>query len=650
MRKLLAKEAAQRYQTAAEVLDDLKEYPAQRRPKSEGTLSRPQRSRVLVSVAVGLLILVGVGWWFFGRTPMGDGAGKASMLSSPLTAYPGLEAYPTFSPDGNHVAFAWKPEGQDNFDIYFKLLGSNEPHQITSDPEDELSPAWSPDGGTIAFVRVFKSQEEHGKRLSVYLKPHLGSGEKKIYETHVQRLSVWWNVSMLAWSADGQSLVVPCRSDSTGFGGRCLLTLETDELLPGELYPLTFPPPECNGDIGPAFSPDGRTLAFTRFCGHSAADVYLLPLDEHLQPSGDADRLSYSNRWSVSPVWLPDGREIIYFSDEPGSGGQLFRLSVDADRTPRLLWNVGSDRGALAITGPSETGHAKLAYTVRGGGGEGIWRVRIEGGVAQPPESFIESTRGEWGPQYSPNGEQIVFISRQTGSSEVWVCDSDGDNPHQLTKTDALINGFPRWSPDGTRIVFHSRREGQADIYVVEVESGKEIRLTDYPGDDSVPSWSRDGQWVYFQSRRSGDSRLWKVPATGEKAVRVSAVVISIWPPFESSDGQWVFYREKMAPHRLWKTPLEDGLPAGEAVEVLDFPTYDYNTVAENGVYLLAARGESAQELLFHDLSTGETQVIAQLDHRIETHFGVSPDGGTILYAHREGNANNDLMLLENVR
>ena len=68
------------------------------------------------------------------------------LLPVPLTSYPGMEAGPTFSPDGDRVAFWWNGEQPDNSDIYVKLIGPGPPLRLTTDPAQDHSPAWSPDG------------------------------------------------------------------------------------------------------------------------------------------------------------------------------------------------------------------------------------------------------------------------------------------------------------------------------------------------------------------------------------------------------------------------------------------------------------------------------------------------------------------------
>jgi DNA-binding winged helix-turn-helix (wHTH) protein len=75
------------------------------------------------------------------------------MAARPLTTYPGNEAWPSFSPDGSQVAFGWKREKRDDFDIHVAVVGSDKALQLTDTPDWDIGPVWSPDGGQIAFDR-----------------------------------------------------------------------------------------------------------------------------------------------------------------------------------------------------------------------------------------------------------------------------------------------------------------------------------------------------------------------------------------------------------------------------------------------------------------------------------------------------------------
>jgi len=200
-----------------------------------------------------------------------------------------------------------------------------------------------------------------------------------------------------------------------------LLSIET-----GEKRRLTSPPAQSFGDGDPAFSPDGRTLVFGRFVAYCLDDLYLLPLLGDLKPAGEPKRLTFDIRGISRPVWTLDGREII-FSSDPGCSGRssLWRMPASGAGGPRQA-SFGEDGYSPAI---SHQGNRR-AYVRWTAADEDIWRMEMPGPHGPPSSTtdFISSTREEAGPQYSPDGKKIAFVSARSGREEVWLCDSDGSN------------------------------------------------------------------------------------------------------------------------------------------------------------------------------------------------------------------------------
>ena len=115
---------------------------------------------------------IAVAVWFFRETTRN----LAALEVVPLTSYAGSERSPSFSPDGNQVAFSWNGDKQDNFDIYVKQIGSADPERLTTDPAEDLSPAFSPDGRSIGFIRVSK------ERATFMIIPAIGGPERIVAE------------------------------------------------------------------------------------------------------------------------------------------------------------------------------------------------------------------------------------------------------------------------------------------------------------------------------------------------------------------------------------------------------------------------------------------------------------------------------------
>src|SRR5262249_20477672 len=148
----------------------------------------------------------------------------------------------------------------------------------------------------------------------------------------------------LAWTPDGNGLVVVDQESVNEIFSLFLLSIET-----GEKRKLTFPQVgPAYGDSCPAFSPDGRTLAFSRSVAYATRDLYVLALSNDLKPRGEPKRLTFDNRDVSSPVWTADGREIVFCSRFSGVGG-LWRLAVSRGK-PQQLGPFGENGSQPAIS------------------------------------------------------------------------------------------------------------------------------------------------------------------------------------------------------------------------------------------------------------------------------------------------------------
>src|SRR4029453_15876509 len=120
----LRKDPARRYQTMAEVraaLEALREKP------------RPPRNRLMWVALTGMALIAGVAG-LFAFQPWRARESTEQLLAIPLTTLRGVTRYPSFSPDGNYVAFTWTGPKQDNPDIYVQQIGIGSPLPLTKDP------------------------------------------------------------------------------------------------------------------------------------------------------------------------------------------------------------------------------------------------------------------------------------------------------------------------------------------------------------------------------------------------------------------------------------------------------------------------------------------------------------------------------------
>ena len=645
--KALAKDRDERYQHVDDVLVDLrelqKEQPSgvERLRTTPGTARpRPRRQRKksakpwVAAAAAAVLMIAGTAWWNF--RPATTEEPLEPMRPVPLTSYPGVEMLPSFSPDGNLVAFAWTGGNSESFDIYVKGVGPGPPLQLTTHPDWDASPAWSPDGRWIAFLRGLP---QAGKKMGLYLIPPLGGTERKLAETRVPFDLMLG--TCLAWSPDSTWLAVcDWAEDSPGRLSVFLLSVDS-----GERRRLTRPPEDSGrGDVLPAFSPDGRMLAFSRYnSGGTAADLYLLDLDEDLNPRGEPRRRTFMEQLTLAmpQSFASDGRDIV-FSAGSVTNYSLWRVPVSGTASPERL-----PFGEVGI-GPSVSRQGnRLAYSVPNLN-INIYRLNlpVADGVTGAAVKLIASSRYDAAPRYSPDGNRIAFVSLRSGASEIWTCAGDGSNPVQLTSLGAQT-GYPRWAPDGRSIAFSSNAEGHSDVYVADAEGGAPRRLTSEPSYELAPSWSRNGEWIYFGSDRNGYPQNFKMPAGGGPAQVVTA---GHGPRMESPDGRW-FYFTRGANRSVWRMPVEGG---GEETEedaelVLESTHQGSYEVVEDGVYFVPPSKGAAFSLQFLRFAAGAVEPIHEFERQATLGMSVAPDGRSILFSQVEP-MEADLMLVENFR
>jgi Tol biopolymer transport system component len=551
----------------------------------------------------------------------------------PLTTYAGSEICPSFSPDGERVAFAWDGEKQDNFDIYVKQSGVAEPLRLTTDPGPELSPAWSPDGRTIAFLRVFSVT-----KASLLLMPSLDSGPVRQLAEVAAPTWTYEGLKSLAWSPDGNWLAVS--DGSSPNSPKCLYLISVHT---GEKRRLTLPPAAYD-DFDPAFSPDMRRLVFVRYSGRWAGDLHLLSLSKDLSPLGDPKRLTFHNRRIGTPVWTRDGRALLFARYEFAGAHSLWRMILSDPPKVAPLPIPADNSATLALSAKGN----RLVYT-RDTSQSNIWGIEIPSSprsvdLKRTPRPWISSSAEQENPQFSPDGRRIAFQSNRSGYLEIWVADRDGSHPRQLTEMRAAITGFPRWSPEGNRIVFHSRQKSSARLFVVDVRGGHPEPLTDGLNTDYSPSWSHDGQWIYFASRRSEAMQVWKMPAKGGRAMQVTRH--GGWTPLESADGRYLFYGK--GEPGLWRLPLAGGEEQRMLTDVA--ASGAAYAVRKQGIYFIGRNNHSGgQGLAFLSFATGRITPLATVARPVTWGLAVSPDERLILYSQVD-NAGSDLMLVENFR
>ena len=611
IRKCLQKDMRDRFQSVEEVAAALRSYESSSWRKTRGARN---------GLFLLALVLIGGGVWVL-RNPQGASQPHAELRAVPFTSFPGSEECPSLSPDGTSVAFVWKGYEQDNDDIYVQRLGSRTPVRLTTNPESDYAPAWSPDGRRIAFVR------QNDRRGLVLIIPATGGPERSI--TSLNCTGAY--SPMVSWSPDGRWLVF---GDRPGIEGPCNLFLVSTET--GERRQLTAPTAGM-GDRTPAFSSDGRSIAFSRSVLDTVSALWLLPLNEDYTPAGEVRRLTRNSGWVTEPAWSANGESIIYSTGEVYNL-RLWRVRADGREPPEPLALPGASNMKPTI---SRRGGALMYVTSTVD--MNVWEAQLQTRSPAALHQVTASTRIDTSAAISPDGASIAFASNRSGYWEIWVCDRNGSSARQLTELRGTLTIAPAWSPDGRSIAFDSRVEGQADVYEVLASGGAPRKVTNHSANDILPSYSQDGRLLYFTSSRTGRYEIWKVPLSGAMQQPTQITREGALAPVQAADGQSLFH--------LGLDYVLHRISASGDDPVLQIAPFAPNfAVAPEGIYYMGPgeRQGVPWVIQFFDFRTRSSVTVAELQKDVHRGLTLAPDGKSLLFTQID-QQDSDLMLVGEV-
>lgn len=475
-------------QSAAPAPEPIADAPDPPRPPSAGWPKRwPTWWPVVAAV---LLIGVAVGAWRLvprAEVPVAPSASTMSALPpvpKPLTQEAGVEYLGALSPDGGRLAFAWW-RGRGVGELHLLLLGTPgaTPQPLAPGHGDVYSLAWAPDGGAIAFAALGGDG-----RCRVWLQP-LPPGAPPPAPRELAECARL-QTPLLAWSPDGRQIVFSAERD--GAGG--LFAVSPDGQ---NLQRLTTSPPAAMADHQPSWAPDGNHLAFVR---QDPADG---TRDIHeWRPGGEVRRLTTLKLHLVHGLaHSADGHDLVFSTTQ-----QDTRVLQRWQRADGRVVPLGLEGSAPVRAADGSLVYALLRTQVS------IARLAFRG----LPVRTIQGVGSDRGPRPNPAGTRIAFVSRRTGTLELWLAAPDGGAARSLTALGGVVQS-PAWSPRGDRLAFVGScgPGGRIGLCTLGAEGGAPQPLSTDAANYAEPVWhpQRDELWV--ASDRGTSWQLWRFPSGG---------------------------------------------------------------------------------------------------------------------------------------
>jgi Tol biopolymer transport system component len=252
-----------------------------------------------------------------------------------LTNHPSVDSDPSWSPDGTQIAFRSRRDGSS--DIFIMGSDGSNPFNLVGDPvdsyDDEFAPAWNPDGSMLAiYTDRFYPPMGHCRngQLGVH---HLAFislentellGKPSIIE-HFDDLA--GEQQSFGWSADGSMLAFSsiCSENNTKLYGWKRETQAITQLINNKF-----------GISNPAFSPNGRYLAFTS-AQDGSIDIFIMELE-----TGDLRNITKNPSSDRHPTWSPDSLQIAFTTNRDGNE-EIYLMNLEGDNLRNITQHPGRD-------------------------------------------------------------------------------------------------------------------------------------------------------------------------------------------------------------------------------------------------------------------------------------------------------------------
>jgi TolB protein len=323
-------------------------------------------------------------------------------------------------------------------------------------------------------------------------------------------------------------------------------------------------------------------------------EVPMPDLDEAARPDLGPVKDKGSDALVVGSVSrLADGRLDVRFRlwdavKAQDLGGQSFPVGA-ADL--RLAAHRVADYVYEKLTGEKGVFSTRIAYISRSGNRHHLWVADADGENAR---SALGSPEPIISPAWSPNGQQLAYVSFEARKSVIYVHDV-ATGRRRLLASFRGSNSAPAWAPDGNRLAMALSLSGNAQIYVMGVSGGDPKRLTQTSSIDTEPAFAADGKSIYFVSDRGGSPQIYRMGAGGENPQRLTFTGNYNISPAPSPDGRLLAYVSRVG--GAFRLHVMD-LSSGQVTALTDTSADESPSFAPNSRLIIYATKLQGKEAL----------------------------------------------------
>jgi tricorn protease len=436
-----------------------------------------------------------------------------------LTAHPGEEIFPKFSPDGKWIAFTGDYDG--NTDVYVMPSAGGEPRRLTYHPAADNVLGWTPDGKKILFRSNRFSQPPDITRLFV-VSPEGGNPEM----LPVPR------ASLTSFSPDGERIAyLPTSQDFRTwkrYRGGWKPPIGIYDLKKNTYQEL---PNTAGMDLFPMWH--GDTIYFIND-GDGVMNLYRYDF-----ATKKTRKLTNFTEYDIK--WPSLGPDAIVFEN----GGLIYTFDLASEKETQIHITVAGDdiesRPAVRsvadhIAGGSisPTG-ARAVFEARGD----IFTVPAEHG--SPRNLTMTPGVHEQNPAWSPDGKWIAYLSDKTGEFELYLRPQMGGDEVRVTTDGAVYRYGPTFSPDSKKLLFWDK---SLRLWYVDVDQKQPVLVdTDDRQQIGDGSWSPDSRWIaYSKTGSNTQNSLYIYSVEQKKAFHITNGFYNDANPVFDPEGKYLFF------------------------------------------------------------------------------------------------------------